>query len=104
MRMREEKKKIKFNKAEKSTSSCNSHSFMVFHTFFISSAAAVNESCYFNEQCEEALQETECRDGRCICRFEKTAIVRNDRSIECVGELLLKFFTPRHISLVGHGL
>lgn len=73
---------------------CSSYAFSCLNVFYPHTAAAINESCYFNEQCEEALQETECRDNRCICRFEKTAIVRNDKSIECIGELLQSLFFP----------
>lgn len=50
---------------------------------------SVNESCFFNEQCEDAVTETECRDGRCICRFDKTPITKKDGSVECIGENLL---------------
>lgn len=49
-------------------------------------AVTVNESCIFTEQCEDAIPETECRDGRCICRFDKTPVTKKDGSIECLGE------------------
>ena len=55
----------------------------MFFVFFI--AASVNETCFFNEQCESATPETECRDQRCICRFEKTPTTKKDGSIECIG-------------------
>ncbi|ALC47146.1 CG14509 [Drosophila busckii] len=48
-------------------------------------AAAVNESCWFNEQCEAVYFQTECRDGRCICRFEMSPIWGKDGSVECKG-------------------
>ncbi|CAO1439619.1 unnamed protein product [Diamesa hyperborea] len=48
-------------------------------------AASVNETCFFNEQCESATPETECRDQRCICRFEKTPTTKKDGSIECIA-------------------
>ncbi|XP_030080655.1 uncharacterized protein LOC111594446 [Drosophila hydei] len=48
-------------------------------------AAAVNESCFFNEQCEAVYFQTECRDGRCICRFEMSPIWGKDGSVECKG-------------------
>ncbi|XP_037947216.1 uncharacterized protein LOC119679109 isoform X2 [Teleopsis dalmanni] len=47
--------------------------------------AAVNESCFFNEQCEVKYFQTECRDGKCICRFEMTPIWGKDGSVECKG-------------------
>ncbi|XP_070138211.1 uncharacterized protein jus isoform X1 [Drosophila bipectinata] len=47
--------------------------------------AAVNESCFFNEQCEMKYFQTECRDGRCICRFEMSPIWGKDGSVECKG-------------------
>nr|NP_001097963.1 julius seizure, isoform C [Drosophila melanogaster]ABB36457.1 GH08757p [Drosophila melanogaster]ABW08799.1 julius seizure, isoform C [Drosophila melanogaster]AOQ14179.1 CG14509-PC [synthetic construct] len=47
--------------------------------------AAVNESCFFNEQCEMRYFQTECRDGRCICRFEMSPIWGKDGSVECKG-------------------
>ncbi|XP_030563003.1 uncharacterized protein LOC115764228 isoform X2 [Drosophila novamexicana] len=48
-------------------------------------AAAINESCFFNEQCEAIYFQTECRDGRCICRFEMSPIWGKDGSVECKG-------------------
>ncbi|TDG52388.1 hypothetical protein AWZ03_001218 [Drosophila navojoa] len=48
-------------------------------------AAAINESCFFNEQCEAIYFQTECRDGRCICRFEMLPIWGKDGSVECKG-------------------
>ncbi|XP_055678859.1 uncharacterized protein LOC129787346 isoform X2 [Lutzomyia longipalpis] len=48
--------------------------------------AAINESCFFNEQCEALNFQTECRDGRCICRFEMSPVVNKDGSIECKGK------------------
>jgi hypothetical protein len=59
----------------------------VFSPFFLLSAVSVNESCIFNEQCEDATPETACMDGKCICRFDKTPITKKDNSVECVGEL-----------------
>ncbi|CRL08112.1 CLUMA_CG021012, isoform B [Clunio marinus] len=48
-------------------------------------AVSVNETCFFNEQCEDSTPKTECRDGRCICRFEKIPIIKKDGTIECVA-------------------
>ncbi|XP_061396370.1 uncharacterized protein LOC133332001 [Musca vetustissima] len=47
--------------------------------------AAVNESCFFNEQCEVKYFQTECRDGRCVCRFDMTPVWLKDGSVECKG-------------------
>lgn len=43
----------------------------------------VNESCFFNEQCEAAVFLTECRDGRCVCRFDKTPVINKEGKTEC---------------------
>ncbi|XP_055536781.1 uncharacterized protein LOC129725225 isoform X2 [Wyeomyia smithii] len=45
--------------------------------------AQVNESCFFTEQCEQTTEQTECRDGRCICRFEMNPIFKPDGTVEC---------------------
>ncbi|XP_055617497.1 uncharacterized protein LOC129762909 isoform X2 [Toxorhynchites rutilus septentrionalis] len=45
--------------------------------------AQVNESCFFTEQCETMTEQTECRDGRCICRFEMNPIFKPDGTVEC---------------------
>ncbi|KAM8705282.1 hypothetical protein ACLKA7_009704 [Drosophila subpalustris] len=47
--------------------------------------AAINESCFFNEQCEAIYFQTECRDGRCICRFDMLPIWGKDGSVDCQG-------------------
>lgn len=49
-------------------------------------AANVNESCFFHEQCEVRVSQTECRDGRCICLFEKIPMTQPDGGIICVGK------------------
>ncbi|KAE8739518.1 hypothetical protein FOCC_FOCC014974, partial [Frankliniella occidentalis] len=71
--------------------------------------AAVNESCFFNDQCEQHLLATECRDSRCVCRFERTPVVNQDGSLECVvmqqPEPELPGIDPTMIGvLVGMGL
>lgn len=45
--------------------------------------AQVNESCFFTEQCEQMTEQTECRDGRCICRFEMNPVFKPDGTVEC---------------------
>lgn len=72
-------------------------------------AANVNESCFFHEQCEIRVLQTECRDGRCICLFEKIPMMKPDGVITCVGKrgernrmlekqntILMKFLSYRH--------
>ncbi|XP_015431797.1 PREDICTED: uncharacterized protein LOC107188068 isoform X2 [Dufourea novaeangliae] len=49
-------------------------------------SANVNESCFFNEQCEAKVIQTECRDGRCICIFEKIPVTQSDGLTVCVAE------------------
>nr|CAD7571285.1 unnamed protein product [Timema californicum] len=47
---------------------------------------AINESCFFNEQCEHVNYQTECRDGRCMCRYELTPVTKQDGTVDCIGE------------------
>ncbi|XP_076766348.1 EB domain-containing julius seizure protein isoform X2 [Xylocopa sonorina] len=69
----------------------------------------VNESCFFNEQCEVKVRQTECRDGRCICIFEKVPFTQPDGTIVCVAEQKdepnLQYIDPTMITvLVGMAL
>ncbi|XP_044734978.1 uncharacterized protein LOC123297389 isoform X2 [Chrysoperla carnea] len=48
-------------------------------------ASTVNESCYFNEQCEATSFQTECRDSRCVCKFEMTPFFHKDGRFECLA-------------------
>lgn len=48
-------------------------------------AVKVNESCFFNEQCEASLIQTECRDGTCTCRFEMVPALK-DGKVECISK------------------
>lgn len=57
----------------------------LFIILFAFAEAAVNESCFFNEQCEAKYFQTECRDGRCVCRFEMTPFWLKDGTVECKG-------------------
>ncbi|GJQ81665.1 hypothetical protein Trydic_g8543 [Trypoxylus dichotomus] len=45
--------------------------------------AKINETCFFNEQCEILTSRTECRDGLCSCRFEQQAFLKPDGTYEC---------------------
>ncbi|XP_046392394.1 uncharacterized protein LOC124160558 isoform X2 [Ischnura elegans] len=47
--------------------------------------AVVNESCFFHDQCESENVQTECRDGRCACRFDRMPFTNSDGTIECVA-------------------
>ncbi|ENN78980.1 uncharacterized protein LOC109535435 isoform X2 [Dendroctonus ponderosae] len=47
-------------------------------------AASVNQSCFFNEQCERGTPMTECKDGVCTCRFERQAVMRAGGLMECI--------------------
>ncbi|RLU23171.1 hypothetical protein DMN91_005449 [Ooceraea biroi] len=72
-------------------------------------AANVNESCFFHEQCEARVPQTECRDGRCICLFEKIPVTQPDGTINCVAEqkepTSLRYIDPAMIGvLVGMAL
>ncbi|XP_076673176.1 EB domain-containing julius seizure protein isoform X2 [Andrena cerasifolii] len=71
--------------------------------------ANVNESCFFNEQCEAKVIQTECRDGRCICIFEKIPVTQSDGLTVCVAEQKeepnLQYIDPTMIGvLVGMAL
>nr|CAD7399425.1 unnamed protein product [Timema poppensis] len=48
------------------------------------SEGAINESCFFNEQCEHVNYQTECRDGRCMCRYELTPVTKQDGTVDCI--------------------
>ncbi|XP_012225333.1 uncharacterized protein jus isoform X2 [Linepithema humile] len=72
-------------------------------------AANVNESCFFHEQCEARVIQTECRDSRCICLFEKVPVTQPDGVITCVAEIKeppnLRYIDPAMIGvLVGMAL
>lgn len=49
--------------------------------------AAVNESCFFNEQCEAFYFQTHCLDGHCICRFDLIPTRSDDGNFECKCKL-----------------
>lgn len=71
--------------------------------------ANVNESCFFTEQCEAMVKQTECRDSRCICIFEMVPVTRSDGVIECIAEHKdspsLQYIDPAMIGvLVGMAL
>ncbi|XP_077288100.1 EB domain-containing julius seizure protein isoform X1 [Arctopsyche grandis] len=71
--------------------------------------AKVNGSCFFNEQCEAVTEQTECRDGRCTCRFEMTPIMKADGTEECIAisekPQPIKYIDPAMIGvLVGMAL
>lgn len=59
--------------------------------------AQVNESCFFTEQCEQMTEQTECRDGRCICRFEMNPIFKPDGTVECRATLNRPIVPERYI-------
>ncbi|XP_030020961.2 uncharacterized protein LOC115440688 isoform X1 [Manduca sexta] len=45
--------------------------------------AAINESCTFNEQCEDVVFKTECKNERCACKFEMVPEVTLDGAVVC---------------------
>ncbi|GLV40968.1 julius seizure [Carabus blaptoides fortunei] len=47
--------------------------------------SAINESCFFNEQCEATMIKTECKDNRCVCRFELTPNFKSDGTVDCIA-------------------
>ncbi|XP_060646278.1 uncharacterized protein LOC132784590 isoform X2 [Drosophila nasuta] len=70
---------------KKKSCQCTEDLHVTNHIDKCGKASAVNESCFFNEQCEAVYFQTECRDGRCICRFEMSPIWGKDGSVECKG-------------------
>lgn len=48
---------------------------------------AINESCTFSEECEAFMDETECKNDVCTCRFEKLAVSHGDGWWECTGKI-----------------
>ncbi|KAE9538781.1 hypothetical protein AGLY_005363, partial [Aphis glycines] len=50
------------------------------------SDVAINKPCFFNEQCENLLFQTECRDDVCACRFEKSPVLQTDGSVLCIAD------------------
>lgn len=77
---------------------CNSILWILNINF---SEASINDTCFFNEQCEANNFQTECRSGRCICRFEMTPVLNRDGNWECKGEFCwrtkCRWFTLRTI-------
>lgn len=65
------------------TCQCTSDLSATNHLDKCGKKAQVNESCFFTEQCEQMTEQTECRDGRCICRFEMNPIFKPDGTVEC---------------------
>lgn len=53
------------------------------------SGASINEACFFNEQCETRLFQTECKDNVCACMFERTPVFHPDNTIECIGKWMI---------------
>ncbi|XP_063994226.1 uncharacterized protein LOC135171529 isoform X3 [Diachasmimorpha longicaudata] len=64
----------------------------------------VNESCFFTEQCELKVPQTECRDSRCICIFEKIPVMNPNGIIECLAEVKeqenLRYVDPAMIGIL----
>ncbi|XP_041970616.1 uncharacterized protein LOC121727013 isoform X2 [Aricia agestis] len=48
--------------------------------------ATINDTCMFNEQCEYVDFKTECRNDKCVCKFEMVAEVTVDGGIVCNPE------------------
>ncbi|XP_060801853.1 uncharacterized protein LOC106142831 isoform X2 [Amyelois transitella] len=48
--------------------------------------ASINESCAFNEQCEDVDFKTECRNEKCVCKFEMVPEMNADGVVVCTPE------------------
>ncbi|XP_039289690.1 uncharacterized protein LOC111047608 isoform X3 [Nilaparvata lugens] len=60
---------------------------------------SINGSCFFNEQCENKVPQTECKDGRCMCRFEMTPTYK-DNKVECASkpdDIVLQNLTATYV-------
>lgn len=63
------------------------NSFQNWHRpHFLVPAASINETCMFNEQCEDVYFKTECRNERCACKFEMVPEVMVDGAVICTCE------------------
>ncbi|XP_018799197.1 PREDICTED: uncharacterized protein LOC108975281 isoform X4 [Bactrocera latifrons] len=71
--------------AKKKSCQCTEDLPVTNHIDKCGKEAAVNESCFFNEQCEVKHYQTECRDGRCACRYEMMPFWGKDGTVECKG-------------------
>ncbi|XP_017477953.1 PREDICTED: uncharacterized protein LOC108367767 [Rhagoletis zephyria] len=71
--------------AKKKSCQCTEDLPVTNHIDKCGKEAAVNESCFFNEQCEVRHYQTECRDGRCACRYEMQPFWGKDGTVECKG-------------------
>nr|XP_036217091.1 uncharacterized protein LOC106622273 isoform X1 [Bactrocera oleae]XP_036217092.1 uncharacterized protein LOC106622273 isoform X1 [Bactrocera oleae]XP_036217093.1 uncharacterized protein LOC106622273 isoform X1 [Bactrocera oleae]XP_036217094.1 uncharacterized protein LOC106622273 isoform X1 [Bactrocera oleae]XP_036217096.1 uncharacterized protein LOC106622273 isoform X1 [Bactrocera oleae]XP_036217097.1 uncharacterized protein LOC106622273 isoform X1 [Bactrocera oleae]XP_036217098.1 uncharac len=71
--------------AKKKSCQCTEDLPVTNHIDKCGKEAAVNESCFFNEQCEVKHYQTECRDGRCTCRYEMMPFWGKDGTVECKG-------------------
>ena len=47
--------------------------------------AGINETCSFNQQCEEVVPQTECRNERCVCLYEMVAGLNEEGRVVCKG-------------------
>ncbi|XP_059056655.1 uncharacterized protein LOC131850453 isoform X1 [Achroia grisella] len=48
--------------------------------------ASINETCMFNEQCEDVNFKTQCRNERCVCKFDMIPEVTVDGSVTCTAD------------------
>ncbi|XP_054085309.1 uncharacterized protein LOC105211327 isoform X2 [Zeugodacus cucurbitae] len=71
--------------AKKKSCQCTEDLPVTNHIDKCGKEAVVNESCFFNEQCEVKHYQTECRDGRCACRYEMMPFWGKDGTVECKG-------------------
>ncbi|XP_055381588.1 protein PF3D7_1417600 isoform X2 [Condylostylus longicornis] len=68
--------------SKKKTCRCTEDYPITNHIDKCGRVASHNESCNFNEECEAFHFKTECRDGRCICKFDLQPVYNNG-NFEC---------------------
>lgn len=64
---------------------CQEHLQVTNHINKCGKSAAINEKCFFNEQCEAVDFRTECRNEICICRIDiyQSAVMSKDGNYDC---------------------
>ncbi|XP_050419594.1 uncharacterized protein LOC126832741 isoform X2 [Adelges cooleyi] len=70
----------------KATCQCRPEFAVTNHINKCGHKAAINQPCFFNEQCEASVFQTECRDDLCACRFERTPVLNSDGITECIAK------------------
>ncbi|XP_025408367.1 uncharacterized protein LOC112682101 isoform X2 [Sipha flava] len=71
---------------KKASCQCRPEFAVTNHIDKCGQVAAINEPCFFNEQCEVLVFQTECIGDVCACRFERTPVFHKDGTVECIAK------------------